>query len=128
MGYWQSFNCTVIKTLNMSMCQICKSEAMATEGSVHVKTTHASLEGKKKSQIFYDIVIIVVGLKIVQLSTLAAPLSADSFTFLVVRGSGRDGDVVPLGQSVGVPHTKLLSCGDFSQHAVENLKKKQKQC
>lgn len=38
-----------------------------------------------------------------------------------MRGSGRGGDVVPLGQSVGVPNTELLSCGDFSQHPVENL-------
>lgn len=40
-----------------------------------------------------------------------------------MRGGGRGGDVVPLGQSVGVPNTELLSCRDFSQHAVENLKR-----
>ena len=50
-----------------------------------------------------------------------------------MRGSGRGRDVVPLGQSVGVPNAELLSCRDFSQHAVENLqterkKKKKKMC
>lgn len=60
MGYWQSFNCTVIKTLNMSMCQICKSEAMATEGSVHVKTTHASLEGKKSHRFFMILLLLLL--------------------------------------------------------------------
>ena len=49
--------------------------------------------------------------------------AAWSFTFLVVSGSGGGGDVVPLGQSVGVPNTELLSCRDFSQHSVENLLK-----
>lgn len=44
------------------------------------------------------------------------------FTFLIVGGSGRGGDVVPLGQSVGVPDTELLSSRDFSQDAVENLR------
>lgn len=38
-----------------------------------------------------------------------------------MRGGGRGGDVEPLGQSVGVPDTELLSCRDFPQHAVEDL-------
>lgn len=44
-----------------------------------------------------------------------------SFTFLVVRGGGRDGNVIPLGQSVGIPNKELLTSGDFPQNPVENL-------
>lgn len=40
-----------------------------------------------------------------------------------MRGSRCGGDVVPLRQSAAVPDTELLSCRDFSQHAVENLEK-----
>lgn len=60
------------------------------------------------------------------ISNLNPPLSAVWFTFLVVRGSGRGGNVVPLGQSIGVPNTELLSGRDFSQHAVENLQTEKK--
>lgn len=48
-----------------------------------------------------------------------------------MRWGGCGGNVVPLGQSVGVPDRELLSSRDFSQHTVENLqveKKKQTFC
>lgn len=42
-------------------------------------------------------------------------------TFLVVRRGGRNGDVKPLRQGVGVPDGELLSRLDISQRPVENL-------
>ena len=35
------------------------------------------------------------------------------------RGTG--GDVIPLGQGVGVPHTQLLARRDLPQHPIEDL-------
>lgn len=45
----------------------------------------------------------------------------DSSTFLVVCRGGRDGDVEPLSQGVGVPDGELLSRLDIAQSSVENL-------
>lgn len=42
-------------------------------------------------------------------------------TFLVVRWGGRDGDVKPLRQGVGVPDGELLARLDISQRPIENL-------
>lgn len=43
-----------------------------------------------------------------------------------MRRGGCGGNVVPLGQGVGVPDRELLSSRDFSQHTVENLEVEKK--
>lgn len=53
-------------------------------------------------------------------------MNARICTFLVVRRRGRDGDVKPLRQRVGVPDGELLSRLDISQRPVENLEKEER--
>lgn len=48
-------------------------------------------------------------------------MNARICTFLVVRWGGRDGDVKPLRQGVGVPDGELLARLDISQRPIENL-------
>lgn len=53
-------------------------------------------------------------------------MSARVCTFLVVRRRGRNGDVKPLRQRVGVPDGELLSRLDISQRPVENLEREER--
>lgn len=58
-------------------------------------------------------------------TTRVAQSAAWRHTFLIVRRSCNRGNVKPLSQGVGIPHSQLLPWLDISKRSVEDLGRKE---